>query len=61
MGSASSSHGGVGLAPDESYVLFSAEGEDGFGGLDLYLCFKSDTGEWGELRNLGSNTNTERH
>ena len=49
----------ISVSPDESYVLFSAPGEGGFGGLDLYICFKNETGEWGGPKNLGNKINTE--
>ncbi len=47
------------VSPEESYVIFSAEKEDGFGGLDLYISFKDSTDNWGLPKNMGDKVNTE--
>jgi Tol biopolymer transport system component len=46
------------IAPDESYLIFSAGREDGYGASDIYVSFKeNDT--WTEPKNLGNLINTE--
>ena len=47
------------IAPDESYLLFDAQREDGFGDSDIYISFKQKDGTWGNGINLGDNINTE--
>jgi hypothetical protein len=47
------------VAPDESYLLFSAfDAEDSKGGSDLYVSFRRPDGSWGTSVNLGSAVNT---
>jgi len=46
------------IAPDESYLLFDAEREDGFGEFDIYISFKQKDGTWGDGINLGDKINT---
>ena len=46
------------IAPDESYLLFDAEREDGFGDSDIYISFKQKDGTWGNAINLGDKINT---
>jgi len=46
------------IAPDESYLLFDAEREDGFGDSDIYISFKQKDGSWGNAINLGDKINT---
>ena len=46
------------IAPDESYLLFDAEREDGFGDSDIYISFKQKDGTWGNAVNLGDKINT---
>jgi hypothetical protein len=45
------------IAPDESYLVFSAGREDGYGQSDLYVSFKNN-GAWTEPKNLGNQINT---
>jgi WD40 repeat protein len=46
------------IAPDESYLIFSARGrKDGIGGFDLYLS-RRNQGAWGPPRLLGHGVNT---
>jgi hypothetical protein len=46
------------IAPDESYLIFSARGrKDGIGGFDLYLS-RRNQGAWGPPRLLGHDVNT---
>ena len=46
------------IAPDESYLLFDAEREDGFGESDIHISFKQKDGTWGNGINLGDKINT---
>ena len=48
------------VSPDESYLLFSSRHKDGFGSLDLYICFKTDDNNWGTPINMGDQINTEK-
>ena len=46
------------IAPDESYLLFDAQREGGFGDSDIYISFKHKDGTWGNGINLGDKINT---
>lgn len=46
------------IAPDESYLLFDAQREDGYGDSDIYISFKQKDGTWGNAINLGDKINT---
>jgi len=46
------------IAPDESYLLFDAKREEGFGDSDIYISFKQKDGTWGPAINLGDKINT---
>lgn len=46
------------IAPDESYLIFDSEREDGFGKSDLYISFKQKDGSWGTAINMGNKINT---
>ena len=46
------------IAPDESYIIYDFEKNDGFGDCDLYISFK-ENGVWTESYNLGPKINTE--
>jgi hypothetical protein len=48
-----SSGSNLAIAPDESFLVFTSEREDGHGGSDLYVSFQSD-GAWNLPRNLGA-------
>lgn len=48
------------IAPDEQYVIFSADTEKGFGSLDLYISFKDQDGNWGVPINMGPGINTNK-
>ena len=47
------------IAPDESYIIFDSERDDGFGGSDLYITFQLSDGSWGPAINLGDNINSD--
>ncbi|PTB93200.1 hypothetical protein C9994_13245, partial [Marivirga lumbricoides] len=49
------------VAPDESYLIFSAARKKGLGRGDLYISFKSANGEWSKASNMGPLVNTEGH
>lgn len=46
------------IAPDESYLLWDADRENGFGDSDIYISFKQEDGTWGDGINLGDKVNT---
>jgi Tol biopolymer transport system component len=46
------------IAPDESFLIFSAGREDGYGQSDLYVSFKKN-GAWTDPKNLGDQINTK--
>lgn len=51
--------GDVFIATDESYLIVTVYGrEDDLGGGDLYISFRSNDGEWSELKNMGEAINT---
>lgn len=47
------------IAPDESYLIWDAEREGGYGDSDLYISFRQDDGSWGKAINLGDKINTD--
>jgi hypothetical protein len=47
------------IAPDESYLIWDSEREEGYGDNDLYISFKLDDGSWGKAINLGDKINTK--
>lgn len=47
------------IAPDESYLLWDAKREDGYGNSDIYISFRQEDGAWGEAINLGDAVNTD--
>ena len=47
------------ISPDESYALFDAVKEDGFGHLDLYISFKNENNHWKYPINMGNKINSE--
>ncbi len=46
------------IAPDESYMIMESFGGGGYGGADLYICYKLKDGSWSEPKNLGPKINT---
>lgn len=46
------------IAPDESYLIWDAEKENGYGDNDLYISFRQKDGSWGAAINLGEKINT---
>lgn len=49
------------VSPDEDYIIFCAERPDGHGQGDLYISFKSKSGQWQPAKNMGSAINTEAY
>ncbi len=47
------------IPPDESYLMWDAKREGGYGDSDIYISFKQEDGSWGEAINLGDKINTE--
>lgn len=49
------------VAPDESYLIFSAERpSDSFGRGDLYISFRHTDGSWTKAKNVGKEINGQR-
>jgi len=48
------------IAPDESYLIFSSNREDGLGDGDLFISFRDENGNWQEAINMGSSINTDK-
>ena len=47
------------IAPDESYLIWDSEKEDGHGETDLYISFRQKDGSWGAAVNLGDKVNSK--
>lgn len=47
------------VSPDEQYMIFCSERPGGHGKGDLYISFKSKSGDWQKAKNMGSTINTE--
>lgn len=48
------------ISPEESYLIFDSSIEEGFGGLDLYISFKTKEDKWGDPINMGDKVNTDK-
>lgn len=47
------------IAPDGSYLIYTTTGfGDGFGGGDLWVCFRKEDLTWSRPKNLGENVNS---
>ena len=46
------------IAPDESYIIWDSERDEGFGDGDIYISFKTQDGSWGKAINMGDKVNT---
>ncbi len=46
------------VSDDGSAMIFSSDRPGGMGGLDLYVCYRNEKGEWGKAINLGPEINT---
>jgi hypothetical protein len=47
------------IAPDESYMIWDCEKEDGQGSSDLYISFRKKDGSWGAAINMGKDINSD--
>ncbi len=47
------------IAPDESYVLWDGQRDDGSRNAEIYVSFKQVDGSWGEAIKLGKEVNTK--
>jgi len=47
------------VAPDESYLIFSADKPGGYGAGDLYISFRNANGTWTDAKNVGNEINGE--
>jgi len=47
------------IAPDESYLIWDAQKEGGYGNGDFYISFRQKDGSWGAAINMGDKINTE--
>jgi hypothetical protein len=47
------------IAPDESYIIWDSEREEGYGENDLYISFRLGDGSWSNAINLGDKINTK--
>jgi len=47
------------ISPDESYLMWDVEREDGYRQADIYISFKDKDGSWLKPINMGSIINTE--
>ncbi|WP_019029487.1 PD40 domain-containing protein [Colwellia piezophila] len=47
------------IAPDESYLIWDSEREEGYGETDLYISFRQKDDSWGPAINMGDAVNTE--
>lgn len=46
------------IAPDESYLIWDSEREDGYGKSDIYISFRQQDGSWGSAINMGDKINS---
>lgn len=49
----------ISLSKDEQVLYFASERPGGFGGSDIYVCYKDSKGEWTRVKNLGPDINTQ--
>ncbi|QSB29215.1 PD40 domain-containing protein [Flavobacterium sp. CLA17] len=47
------------IAPDESYLIWDSERQNGYGKSDLYISFRQQDGSWGSTINMGNKINSE--
>ena len=46
------------ITPDGKTLFFASQRKGGFGGTDIYVCKKTDSGKWSEPLNAGADINT---
>jgi outer membrane protein OmpA-like peptidoglycan-associated protein len=49
----------ISITKDEDLLYFASERPGGYGGSDIYVCYKDSNGEWSKVKNLGPTINTE--
>ena len=49
---------GPSLSPDKNTLYFSSNRPGGYGGADIYVCFRQPNGKWSEAINMGPDINT---
>ncbi len=49
----------VSITKDGELLYFASERPGGYGGSDIYVCYKDSRGEWTRVKNLGPSINTE--
>lgn len=47
------------IAPDESYIIWDCEKEEGYGSSDLYVSFRKKDGSWSTALNMGKDINSD--
>lgn len=47
------------ITPDGKKIYFASNRPGGYGGMDIYVAEKLATGDWGNVKNLGSEINTK--
>ncbi len=47
------------IAPDESFLIWGSEREEGYGMSDNYISFRQEDGSWGAAINMGDKINSE--
>ncbi|PKG86220.1 hypothetical protein CXF85_00440 [Colwellia sp. 75C3] len=48
------------IAPDDSYLIWDSEREEGYGGNDLYISYRQKNGAWGAAINMGDKVNSDK-
>ncbi len=59
LNSAKYSLGHAALSVDSKTLVFASDMPGGYGETDLYQCTRNEKGEWGNVKNLGPEINTE--
>jgi Tol biopolymer transport system component len=49
------------IAPDESFIIFSAARREGLGRGDLYISYKNKDDQWTDAKNMGPLVNSDKH
>ena len=46
------------IAPDESYIIWDSDRNEGYGKADIYISYRQQDGSWGSAINMGDTINT---